>query len=254
MKHTSWSTLDQSVTATVDVPLQQLLDEARSHNLHLGTLHTAHSTVQGALAAADPTWCARIIQARVEGPSGLFASPLAPRAAVGPDLACFAVGTRAHVDQVTFRACRAVSWASLTSTFLQSALDAAQTLLEQGATLLTITGGGPFTLQAALPRASLRTALQACTPPVFTTLQSAFTCTLPWHAVRAAHEDASQHGSVIIQALDSHLCVLRLDAPGLTATQLTQLQSRHLGVRHEPPFDVLRALRLKPAMHGRPRV
>jgi hypothetical protein len=185
------------------------LEDALAMGLHLGTTWTRATTAQAALDVGDPVWCSRVVRAHLQGSGGWLANPLAPRAAVGPDLACFAIGTRARAQHVTVRAEQAAGWVRQSFDALDKALASARTLQARGCTLVEL-HGAPASLElvAALPRPGAGRTFTLGPPP-----------TLHPHVVQhwrvAGFEEVPRLWSGVLQlsVLDSHRVALSCIAP-----------------------------------------
>jgi len=258
-----WSVQDGLISVSSDAIIAELLADAHAHahQVHLGTRAAHHRTVQDALDANDVLWAHRLVATSVQAMTGELNGPMAPRAAVGPDLACFALGTRNTIKAATFRAEHVAGWGRLEVRTIELAVEKAQALTERGCTLIEIhEEGAGLILSAALPRSSLMTLVQRAEAPPVQHGVSHATWPVPWTTVPAIWNrmayDLTDHGTLLLQALDSHLCLLRLvgtesNAPG--KAELRTVMTRYLGATRMTPPEVARAFRLRSLSTGQTR-
>jgi hypothetical protein len=190
---------DGLLSADAQEPLAGLLDAALSHGVHLGTLEARHATLADALRAADPVLCHRVVRAETVGPRGWLASPLAPRSAVGPDLSCFALGTRNRVTRVVLRVEPFTGFVRQRVTTLREGMSLARTLVERGCSLVVLAPDG--TLTAALPRPGAGRGFSSAVTPAATDLRVVQSKWAAWDDVATLCQD---FGPLQVHALDTH--------------------------------------------------
>jgi hypothetical protein len=205
------------LTADGGARLERAYEMAMARGWHLGSLSMYHSTVGQAAAAGDPVLCHRAVRLVGRNAHGVLAGPLAPRAAVGPDLGCFVVGTHTPPEEVTLRADQAVSWGAMADEGFLVAMDTARTLAYRGCTLVELhaeSRGERVSIQAAFPRPSLAALLPSCVAPTPKARKENLSWVLPWgdapRVWQALAADSRVQGTLQLSALDASLCVLRV--------------------------------------------
>ncbi|MBI5493586.1 MAG: hypothetical protein HY904_01085 [Deltaproteobacteria bacterium] len=150
---------DGLVQVDAGTTMTALLDALDGASMHVGTWDERYATVGDALRAGDPVLVRHLVQVEVRSASGRLSGPVAPRAAVGPDLAVFAVGVENALGSIHLRA--EVTAAHLARAFerLEDAVTWQRELVERGCTLVALEGAR---VHAAVPRR----ALAAGTEPV----------------------------------------------------------------------------------------
>jgi hypothetical protein len=194
---------DGLLSADAHEPLVEIVRAALLHGVHVGTLEARHRTLGDALSSGDPLFSHRLVRAETVGPKGWLASPLAPRAAVGPDLACFSVGVPNRVHGVVLRVEPVVGFGQQRGLTVREAVSLARTLVERGCTLVTFSSDG--TLLAALPRTGAGRGLAPAVAPVASEAHVVQAMMAPWEDVEELCRAAAP---VLVHALDTHRAVV----------------------------------------------
>ncbi|MEW5852228.1 MAG: hypothetical protein AB2A00_25790 [Myxococcota bacterium] len=255
MSGAHWSEEDGLVSVPAAASLQPLVDEAAGLERHLGMRSALYSTVEDALAEADPVLCQRLVRARVQGPTGDVLGPLAPRAAVGPDVTCFAVGTHSLVGSVTLRADHVVAWGAQESCTLDESIALARRLTERGCTLVEVEAraAGSCALVAAFPRRSLASLLPSTRPFPRVTARAVLSFRVTWPDAaelwRALSSDVQMVGSLTLSALNPDFAAVQVVHPEGRAA-LSEDARRSVELRYRPAAswphpDVMKALSLR---------
>jgi hypothetical protein len=260
--HLAFRVEDGLCTASPAVRVEDLVTRARDLGLHVGALATGHQTLAQALAASDPWLRHRLVRAELLTASGSVRTPVAPRAALGPDLNGMAFGRGPPVRELTLRADRAVAWGAREDLPLGQAIALAQALAERGCTLVELRArparAPTASLEAALPRPALTTLLAPATahdlPPTPGAPVAAWR--LGWTDAEGAWRDLAglcpRGGAVQLNALDAATVLLRLAVPPATVARardaLKRLGPRWLGAATPVHPQVRLALSLR--FHG----
>jgi hypothetical protein len=192
-----WSLENGFAHVTPDTSVALLCDAAAARGCHVGVLGWHAPTVGGALTAQEPWLMRQLMRCVLEGPDGRVTPPLAPRAAVGPDVALLGVLNPAHVVELTVRLEAVQAWVEQRSDSLDTALQEARALGERGVSLVEVDAvEGAWRMVAALPRVLPSLGRWGRTSPRAHPVPTAPVKT-PWNRAAGAHR---------VALLDAHLC------------------------------------------------
>lgn len=255
MTAVQWREEDGLCTVDADTLLHTLLAEGMVRQVHLGTLSASHSTVREALQSASPVLARRLVQATIRGHEGEWSGPLSPRAASGPDLACFVLGLDSPVHLVTFCVNRVEAWGQRASLAVTDGIALARKLGERGCTLVEVRALSreAVSVTAALPRRSLLSLIPMVEPPSVQTEMACLAWRVTWLEVeglwRTLAGDPRVQGTLVVHALDHNLAsvevVRRGTDPPWEGDLAMQLKRELLGADSSINRDLLHALSLR---------